>query len=329
MSEEKATEQEKAVAISYRPDIEGAGLPMTSPEELEQNLKLLEKGIETYRRYTITALKLVPPKGIIRRVSQRKGKTIETFELSGPGIEPLGTPFGLSFSIPNIRWETVNDPKKGRYEAAWCDITVTSALLGGRSESEVGYCDTLDPFFVARGDFNRGDIAKSAVTNAKVRAVAKLIGIRAITRDMIEDAKINVDDVETIEYGSAKASDVKSAPPKSSPPKASSPKGDEPSLGEQKNSILEKLAELSDNDKGLQKEILMALTRYETKDKPGEWKGEKDSIAKLTDKQVPVVLDKIKDIKKADVQWLLECGDYKTFQERSKDEEQEQDDIPF
>jgi len=319
-----------AVVLPMAPDIEGVGRPF-SPEDLERHLLTLEKGLEVFQRFTITALRYARTSGMLRRVSidKKSGELVETFEFNGPACESLCTPFGISLSEPILTEEYLED-EKGKYLAVTAMITVTSGMLG-RQLTDIGYCDGRDDWLMSQRNVDKGIIKKSAVTNAQVRCVTKLLGLRLPTREMLEEAGLAVDKIKTIDYtGGRTARKPQSSTPHDTP--TTTAKAPDPTPREIEDSakiaeavqdsdkvtheqfiqrIKEHLQRLVGEDAQGAKDLLIRLTRYE--DETGQWIGEKSHTSKLTSEQAPVVYGKIKKLDVDDVPTLMEAGDWRTF----------------
>lgn len=177
---------------------EGPTLPALLTEDF---VKQFEKGVEVYKRWVSVCYRLTRETHWLRRDTK--------YSLQGPGAEALMNPLGISFERPSFRREDVTDEKGGFY-AYWCEGYVESKTLNRRGWY-VGYCDSRDQFFTARGSWNpksgEGDVKKSAMTNWIVNAVTRIAGIRDPDPESLRIAGLKPDLIPVADYSGRKSPD--------------------------------------------------------------------------------------------------------------------------
>ncbi len=195
------------------------------------------------------------------------------------GAEKVARLFGISWRI--------DDPLMVLEDDGHFSFTYKGYFSMGEAEIEaIGTRSSKDGFFKRysyEGDGNdkkrielppseidKGDVKKAAFTNCIGNGVTRLLGIRNLTWEDLQEAGIKKEDVSKIDY-------------------------DKPEMtGEaktQRNEIERMLNEMSGGDKGKTGAILKkatAFTASDGKEVPG-----KDSIEKLTAKQIPKTLERL------------------------------------
>ena len=197
--------------------------PISSAEALQQ----LEDGLELYQRFLSVVAKLTHPNHWVRRGS--------SYSLRATGAEALANPFGIEWDEPEITREEWSDAL-GKVVAYEVRGKLRSKLLG-REGWFLGYCDTRDQFFLAnaraqavrkreqetgrsRQQFNDedwrqvdlytpafvspGNVKKKAFSNWIASGVARLIGLRDPSEQLLRDAGLNIEAIPSVDYRSSK-----------------------------------------------------------------------------------------------------------------------------
>lgn len=149
--------------------------------------------------------------------------------------------------------------------------------IGGAEIEAVGTRSSKDPFFSGSKDnkkppseIDKGDVKKAAYTNCIGNGVTRILGIRNLTWEDLKEAGIDKEKVSKIEYGKKEITgEVKT----------------------QRDEIERILNEMSGGDEGKKTAILQKATSFVGSDGK-EVKG-KDKIDKLSEKQIPITLERI------------------------------------
>lgn len=190
-------DQEPTIVETETPQFleEGPTLPALLTEDF---VKQFEKGVEIYKRWVSVCYRLTRETHWLRRDTK--------YSLQGPGAEALMNPLGISFERPTFRREDLKD-ERGEFYSYWCEGYVESKTLNRRGWY-VGYCDSRDQFFTARGGWNpksgEGDVKKSAMTNWIVNAVTRIAGIRDPDPASLEAAGLKPDKIPVADYSGRK-----------------------------------------------------------------------------------------------------------------------------
>lgn len=153
----------------------------------------LETAVDLYLdRYLPLCIKMTQPSDW---VSHSKGK----YSLQCSGAEKICNPLGIEWDEPVIMRLDLED-ERGKYYEFECKGKIYSKALR-RGAFFTGNCDSRDPFFVARGRFDMGDIRKSAFSNWLVNAVTRLAGIRNPTPELFKRAGLDPSKIPGIDYG--------------------------------------------------------------------------------------------------------------------------------
>ncbi len=158
----------------------------------ERFIESLEKAVQHYHRYLKICLSLTTTEDWICHK--------ETYSLQASGAEKLCNVFGITWSAPLVVEHKMKDEEGDFYEYE-VSGTISSTLLKRRDVWFTGNRSSRDSFFQARsGGFDKGDIRKAAFSNWLVNAVARLIGLRNPSVEMLREAGLNPDKIRGIDY---------------------------------------------------------------------------------------------------------------------------------
>ncbi|HEY1244515.1 MAG TPA: hypothetical protein VGF29_06745 [Hyphomicrobiaceae bacterium] len=161
----------------------------------EDFITRLEIAADLYqKRYLPLALRLTNEGDWIRH----EGRGGARFSLQASGAEKLCNPFGIVWDRPIVTKHAREDAAGAYYEYEVEGIVKAGALR--RWGWFTGNCSSRDQFFTARGRFDEGDIRKAAFSNFLVNGVARLIGIRNPTAEMLTAAGLNLERVVAPDY---------------------------------------------------------------------------------------------------------------------------------
>jgi hypothetical protein len=203
--------------------------------------------------------------------------------LTSSGAEKVARLFGVKIS--NVKSEKIwSDDEKGKFY--YYLVTGVASLHGGIDSMEaVGTCSSKDAFFAkARGEYkllseiDETNIMKAAYSNFMTNAITRLLGIRNMTWEEINQSGIDSNKVAKVEYNKGGQGGIS---------------GDDRKLQEELGKIL---MELALDNKDIARTLLVDLTKFTTKD--GKEVSGVDSCLKLTGKRLEIALHKAKDLKK-------------------------------
>lgn len=161
----------------------------------EQFIAALEKAAALYQeRYLPVCFKMTNSNDWINHGTPDKPK----ISLQTPGAEKLCNPLGIVWDKPNIIKHILEDDR-GKYYEIECEGIIQSRRLQ-RYGWFTGNCSSRDQFFVARGNFDEGDIRKSAFSNWILNGVSRLAGLRNPSIPMLEKAGLNISEITRVEY---------------------------------------------------------------------------------------------------------------------------------
>lgn len=158
-------------------------------------IKRLEIAADLYqRRYLPLAIKLTNEGDWIKH----EGRAGARYSLQASGAEKLANPFGIVWDRPAVIKHEREDAEGKFYEYEIEGIIKAGALR--RWGWFTGNCSSRDQFFVARGKFDEGDIRKAAFSNFLVNGIARLIGIRNPTPEMLQAAGLMLERITAPDY---------------------------------------------------------------------------------------------------------------------------------
>jgi hypothetical protein len=123
--------------------------------------------------------------------------------LETSGCDKVANLFGINFVELSVSKgsEVVDGRPVVTYTAQ------VTARFGGRSLQEIGVCNSNDDFFAKKNgtlipysEIDQTDIQKKAVTNAKSRALKRILGLGGMTWDDVRSAKVNRDAIGGVDY---------------------------------------------------------------------------------------------------------------------------------
>lgn len=173
-----------------RPDIvDEAPLDLLITDDF---IKRLEIAADLYqRRYLPLAIKLTNEGDWVKHG--------ERYSLQASGAEKLANPFGIVWDRPIVTKHEREDAEGRFYEYEVEGILKAGALK--RWGWFTGNCSSRDQFFSARGaKVEEGDIRKAAFSNWLVNGIARLIGIRNPTPEMLASAGLKLDRITKPDY---------------------------------------------------------------------------------------------------------------------------------
>ena len=188
------------------------------------------------------------------------------------GAEKVASVFGISWRIDEPQVEMLED---GHYNISYKGYF----NLGARSIEVVGTRSSRDPNYSKKGDtaispqeIDKNDVKKAALTNCIGNGITRLLGIRNLSWDEVaRDTGIKQEDVGKVEYKETAAK-----------------------ISKLRKDIGDMILEMCGGDKDKAGNKLEEITKWESKD--GTEHAGKRSCSDLTDKQVPVIYGKVKDI---------------------------------
>jgi len=192
--------------------------------------------------------------------------------LNASGAEKIARLFGISWRIDEPEYIKEEDGHFSYVYKGYFSLgSITIEAIGSRSSK--------DPFFsksheeaVPPSEIDRNDVRKAAYTNLLGNGITRLLGIRNLTWEDLKNSGIEQDKVSRVEY------------------KKKEMKKDVKELRDQIESML---LEMAGGKKVEAAKLLMNFTSFVAKDGK-EVKG-KTSIARLSEKAIPVTYRKVKE----------------------------------
>jgi len=149
------------------------------------------------------------------------------------GAEKVARLFGVSISDVNSRKEWTED-NLGRY---YIYVTTGRASLPGKFDSieAMGTCGQRDRFFgydsktksyKDTADIDETNVMKASYSNFTVNAITHLLGLRNLTWEQLDAAKVDIKKIQKVRYEDRKA--AATAPPAASPAPAKAPEPAKP-----------------------------------------------------------------------------------------------------
>lgn len=250
---------DESTAVQVLPDEQGIG-----SDNLVAIAQAAEKRVEAINR--------------IKRVALRVTNRNDWLDQNGrpylqvSGAEKVARLFGISWRINEPVLETEPDGHFGYiYTGEFSMGTASIEAVGSRSSKDPFFCErkgrTLRP-----DEIDRQDVRKSAYTNCVGNGVTRLLGIRNLTWEEVEEfAGFRRGEAAQVEYRKAEMSDEAKS---------------------QRAEIGRMILEMAGGDKDVAREMLYGLTSFTTRD--GKEVPGKRSVAELSERRIPVTYGKVK-----------------------------------
>ena len=211
--------------------------------------------------------------------------------LTETGCQKFAGIYGVSFKDVQIDAKAVFNDEKGPVREYTANVT---AVFQNRQDTEYGAASSADKFFERNGqrlplsEICTANIMKKAVTNAKARAVKKILGLSFTWEEVNLSMKAggkSTNNMASVSYGG-----------KSGESNKSTGKG---VMTKQKQEIGDMILDLAGGDKEAARNLLYDLTKFTKKD--GTEFGVR-SVADLSDKWAAKIYPKVK--KRFDEEWM-------------------------
>ena len=180
-----------------QPSILTPAAPVVTESDLENALKVAERNERLAQKIKILAIKQTNPKDWV----DQDGKPY----LQSPGAEKVARLFGISWRLCEgyPKKETLKD-EAGTYYLYTCKGEFE---MGGKTVEVIGTCSQRDKFFGRKGgelkaesEIDITNIIRKAVTNMEVNGITRLLGIRNLTWDEINEAGIKQENSNAVNY---------------------------------------------------------------------------------------------------------------------------------
>jgi len=197
--------------------------------------------------------------------------------LEWAGASKIAQTFGVSYGSPTFERETGED-EKGAFIVFHCSGNVTYM---GRFVPEIGTGSSRDPFFgKAHGAFlplseiDMTDVKKKALTNFFNRGLKSLLGLSFTWEEIAEITKGKITALKCTKVEHDKAG------------------SDTPETTEKRKGIMDMILDMCGGVEMAAKQALIAYTAWTNGD--GKKIPGKDSVKQLSEKQVPIIYEKVK-----------------------------------
>lgn len=170
-------------------------------EQTEDLITIAQRRVDIVEKMMNTALKITTHRDWVNQ----SGRPY----LVHSGAEKVARLFGITLS--DIKTGKVwTEDSKGKY---YIYKTTGKASLPGKFDSieALGTCSQRDKFFgFANGqwrdtiEIDETNVMKASYSNFVVNSITHLLGLRNITWDILEEAKIDVSKIQKVEYGKGK-----------------------------------------------------------------------------------------------------------------------------
>ena len=180
-----------------QPSILTPSAPVVTESDLENALKVAERNERLAQKIKILAIKQTNPKDWV----DQDGKPY----LQSSGAEKVARLFGISWRLCEgyPKKETLKD-EAGTYYLYTCKGEFE---MGGKTVEVIGTCSQRDKFFGRKGcelkaesEIDITNIIRKAVTNMEVNGITRLLGIRNLTWDEINEAGIKQENSNAVNY---------------------------------------------------------------------------------------------------------------------------------
>lgn len=249
-----------------------------APELTSDKIKMLETQVENYKKIIGITIRLTNANDWV----DQNGKPY----LQSSGAEKIAVPFKVSLTNKQrIKHERTDE--KGSYYFYEYKCVAKSELLGRSIEAE-GFRSVRDPFFSKKGgqvipisEITESDIMLAAYSNMTMNAITRLIGIRNLTWDILEDSGIKKGSVSSIKYDKEISG-------------ADLTDEEKTKLSAMLDKIGDWLLMLNNGDKDQAAKQLEKLTVFKGRD--GNMVKGKTSLRDLSPKQIPVIYGRVQEI---------------------------------
>ena len=176
-------------------------LPAIADDRIIQIAEEAEKRIEAIKKIKVTALRVTNEKDWV----DENGKPY----LQASGCEKIARIFGIS-------WNTPDDPEYEELEGGHYMYTYRGTFsLGGASIEAIGTRSSKDTFFTTRYEYqngkknkiilpatevDKGTVKKAAFSNLLANGITRLLGIRNLTYEDLEQVGIKKEKITGIHY---------------------------------------------------------------------------------------------------------------------------------
>lgn len=180
-----------------QPSILTPAAPVVTESDLENALKVAERNERLAQKIKILAIKQTNPKDWV----DQDGKPY----LQSSGAEKVARLFGISWRLCEgyPKKETLKD-EAGTYYLYTCKGEFE---MGGKTVEVIGTCSQRDKFFGRKGgelkaesEIDITNIIRKAVTNMEVNGITRLLGIRNLTWEEINEAGIKQENSNAVNY---------------------------------------------------------------------------------------------------------------------------------
>ncbi len=167
-------------------------LPAIYDDALIEASQNAEKRIEAVKKIKVMSLRVTNPQDWV----DEGGKPYP----QASGSEKIARLFGISWRIDQPLYVVEED---GHYRYEYKGYF----SLGNVEIEVIGVRSSRDPFFAGSKDYpkpiseiNKGNVQKSALTNCIANGVTRLLGLRNLTWEDLEEAGINKDSVNRVDF---------------------------------------------------------------------------------------------------------------------------------
>ena len=185
------------ISKQQQPSILTPAAPVVTESDLENALKVAERNERLAQKIKILAIKQTNPKDWV----DQDGKPY----LQSSGAEKVARLFGISWRLCEgyPKKETLKD-EAGTYYVYTCKGEFE---MGGKTVEVIGTCSQRDKFFGRKGgelkaesEIDITNIIRKAVTNMEVNGITRLLGIRNLTWEEINEAGIKQENSNAVNY---------------------------------------------------------------------------------------------------------------------------------
>lgn len=207
--------------------------------------------------------------------------------MQGTGAEALARLFGVEWKVDNaVRTNSIDEDTKETYYTF--EFYGTFSLRStGEAIQVYGARSSNDAFFREQKKVDWRDVKQAAYTNMIVNGVTRLLGLRTVTLEMLQEAGVDVDAIPSFGFKGKSKEDERLDT------------GDKTDV---RVKLLELMTTIVGSDHSKLSTFLTELTAFDNPSKPGE-KISCSSFQKLTPKWAGKVL--------ANLRSAVEMGDYK------------------
>lgn len=185
------------ISKQAQPSILTPAAPVVTESDLENALKVAERNEQLAKKIKLIAIKQTNPKDWV----DQDGKPY----LQSTGAEKVARVFGISWRICEgyPKRETHKDEAGSYYMYS----SKGEFFMGGSTIEAVGTCSQRDKFFGQKGgefknesEIDVTNIIRKAVTNMEVNGITRILGIRNLTWEEINEAGIKQENSNAVNY---------------------------------------------------------------------------------------------------------------------------------